>query len=278
MRLVRNASLILLAVVGVMAIGACGSSGSDVDPAREAEWASLVETKGGLDGLREEREQLRDALSAAKAMAEEEDEAQAEAGDESGGDAEEPMTVEEIEAKLATMDDEIVEKADSFMQTLVAYLNADPMIEGEAPTERQIAALRMKSSEDMVLAQEYIEKGGDYQRAISIYQNALSFDPENEELKAALETAMAERYMSEERFAQAKKGMTQDEIREVLGQVNLYNVRDYEDRDVTAWFFPTAEGGYAAAVWFRENKKSGELEAYQLKYDAVSPETQEQDS
>jgi tetratricopeptide (TPR) repeat protein len=278
MRLVRNASLILLAAVGVMAIGACGSSGSDVDPVREAEWASLVEAKGDLDGLREEREQLRDALSAARAMAEEEDEGEAEAGDESGGDAEEPMTVEEIEAKLATMEDEIVGKADSFMQTLVAYLNADPMIEGEAPTERQIAALRMKSSEDMVLAQEYIEKGGDYQRAISIYQNALTFDPENEELKAALEAAMSERYMSEERFAQAKKGMTQDEIREVLGQVNLYNVRDYEDRDVTAWFYPTAEGGFAAAVWFRENKKSGELEAYQLKYDAVSPETQEQDS
>jgi tetratricopeptide (TPR) repeat protein len=250
-----------------------------VDPVREAEWASLVEAKGELDGLREEREQLEEALAAAKEAVEEEGEGEeaVEAVEEGVGEGEVPMTVEEMEAKLEQMEKDIVDKADSFMQSLVAYLNADPMVEGEAPTERQIAALRMKSSEDMVLAQEYIDKGGDYQRAITIYENALGFDPDNEELKAALDQAMADRYMSEERFAQAKKGMTQDEVRQALGQVNLYNVREYEDRDVTAWFYPTAEGGYAAAVWFRENKKSGELEVYQIKYDAVNPEAGEAD-
>ena len=248
-----------------------------MDEAREAEWASLVEAKGQLDALRQEKAELEAMIETAAAADEEAEEDAAEAAEGEGADEEGEAlpTAEEMAAKLGTMEEEVVGKADEFMQGLVAYLNADPMIEGEAPTETQVAALRMKSSEDMVLAQEYIDKGGDYQRAMNIYQNSLMVDPDNEDLKAALEQAMIERYMSEERFAAAKKGMTQSEIRAVLGQVNLYNIREYEDRDVTAWFYPTAEGGFAAAVWFKENKRSGELEAYQLKYDAVSPETEE---
>ena len=272
MRLVRRLSLVYLAVVVVLSIGACGTGEPEVDEAREAEWASLVEAKGQLDALREEKAELEAMIETAAGAEDEEGEDAAE-GDEAAGDA---ATPEEMASQVASMEEEIVASADAFMEGLVAYLNADPMIEGEEPTERQIAALRMKSSEDMVLAQEYIDKGGDYQRAITIYQNSLMVDPDNEDLKAALEQAMTDRYMSEERFALAKKGMTQDEIRAVLGQVNLYNIREYEDRGVTAWFYPTAEGGYAAAVWFRENKRSGELEAYQLKYDAVSPSGEEE--
>ncbi|MDH3253500.1 MAG: hypothetical protein OEM62_00780 [Acidobacteriota bacterium] len=245
---------------------ACGPGEPKVDEARESEWAALIQAKAELDGMRQERSAL-EAQLAALAVAEEEP---AEEGAEEGAEA--ARSAEETQQKLDAMQEELVEKADGFIENLVGYLNADPMIEGEPPTERQLAAVRMKSSEDLVVAQEYIDKGGDYQRAINIYQNSLMIDPDNPELQAALESALASRWMSQERFALAKKGMTQDEIRGVLGQVNLYNVRDYEDRDVTAWFYPTAEGGYAAAVWFKENKKSGQLEAYQIKYDAVSPE------
>lgn len=271
MRFSRSLSLSCLAVLAISLFVACGGAEDAVDEVREAEWAALVEEKGRLDSLREEKAELEEQLS--MALSEEAgDEEAAEEGDGEG--AAEMPSPEEMQAKLAEMEEEVIQKADGFMEELVAYLNADPMIEGEAPTERQIAALRMKSSEDMVVAQEYIDKGGDYQRAINIYENSLQVDPDNENLKAALETAMNDRYMSEERFARAKKGMTQDEIREALGQVNLYNIREYEDRGVSAWFYPTAEGGYAAAVWFRENKRSGEQQVYQLKYDAVSPENQ----
>jgi hypothetical protein len=277
MRFSRSLSVFCFAVLALSLFVACGPAAPEVDEAREAEWASLVEAKGQLEALRQERVDLEAKLAATSSEDEEAEAADDEGGTEAerGGEGDADMlTPEEIEAKLAAMEEELTNKADEFMERLVAHLNADPMIEGEPPTERQIAAIRMKSSEDMVVAQEYIDKGGDHQRAINIYENSLMVDPDNESLKAALEKAMAERYMSEERFALAKKGMTQDEVREVLGQVNLYNIREYEDRDVTAWFYPTAEGGYASAVWFKENKRSGELEAYQIKYDAVNPENQ----
>ena len=60
-------------------------------------------------------------------------------------------------------------------------------------------------------------------------------------------------------------------LRRVLGQVNLHNIREYADKDVVAWFYPTAEDGSAAAVWFQPNKNSGALEVYQIKFDAIKP-------
>ena len=59
--------------------------------------------------------------------------------------------------------------------------------------------------------------------------------------------------------------------RRVLGQVNLHNVREYPDKDVVAWFYPTAEDGSAAAVWFQPAKDGGALEVYQIKFKAIDP-------
>jgi hypothetical protein len=83
--------------------------------------------------------------------------------------------------------------------------------------------------------------------------------------------------MDETRWAAAKKGMTEDDVRRVLGQVNLHNIREYPDKDVVAWFYPTAEDGSAAAVWFQPNKKSGVLEVYQIKFEAINPGATEED-
>ena len=148
------------------------------------------------------------------------------------------------------------------------------MIEGEPPSERQLAALHLKSDEDMIAAQEWIDKGGDYRRAIDIYNTALRFDPDNEALKEALATAEELRFMSEERFEEAKKGMTEAEVRAVLGQVNLHNIKDFPERKVRAWFYPTAEGGAAAAVWFKEGNDG--FKVYRVNYQEVKPKGEEE--
>ncbi len=121
------------------------------------------------------------------------------------------------------------------------------------------------------MAKEWVVKGGDYKRAIEIINTAMMFDADNPELEAALAEFEANRYMTEERFAAAEKGMSDAEVRKVLGQVNLHNVRDYPDKDVVAWFYPTAEDGSAAAVWFQPDEETGVLEAYQLKFKAIDP-------
>jgi hypothetical protein len=126
----------------------------------------------------------------------------------------------------------------------------------------------MKSAEDIALAQEYIDLGGDYRRAVEILETALSVDRDNPELQAAVEKAKEFRFTTKERFDQVKRGMTQDEVRALLGQVNLRNVREYPERKVVAWFYPK-QGGGAGAVFFEQ--KGDVFVVYKIDFEAVQP-------
>ena len=263
MQWTRSAVVVCLVVLAAIS---CGPSGpSEFELAQEAEWTALQEAKKALDEQRQRLAEMRQLVSAAPA------EGEGEEGAEGEGEAEPAPTA----ADVAALEEEIATTAEEFGGRLVTFLNADPMIEGEPPTERQLAALHMKSDEDIALAKEWIDKGGDYKRAIDIYNNALRFDPDNEAVKEALAQAEANRFMSEERFAAAKKGMTEADVRAALGQVNLHNVKPFPERKVTAWFYPTDEEGAAAAVWFRE-EKDGTNKVYRLNYTEVKPKEQEE--
>jgi hypothetical protein len=204
--------------------------------ASDAEWAWLQKTKAALDGQRAR-------LAAAPAPAD---------------IAADPKPVRETEALAAELN-----------RRLTEFINADPPVQGEPLSERQKAAIRMKSDEDILLARQFIERGGDYQRAIDIYREALVVDPGNPKLRDELVRAQARRYMARETFEQVKEGMEQEEVRLLLGQPNLHNVREYPERGVTGWFYPKDTTGAAAAVWF--HKEGGRTLVYLLDYDALAP-------
>jgi len=236
----------LIALSGLGLTACAPQAKVDDTSARDAEWAEIQKQHGEL-------EQKRQQLAAASAPA---------AGEAAAGEA-----AAATGGATAPGQQEVDELTQSFNERLVAFINANPPVVGEPPTEQQLAAIRMKSDEDMVVADEYIEKGGDYRRAIKIYQDILTADPDNEKLKAALASAEERRFMTKERFAQAKKGMTEQDVREALGPVNLRNVRHFDKDDVTAWYYPLDERGAAAAVWFRPEKKG--LIVYQTQFDAI---------
>lgn len=258
---------LVCAILAVLALSvACGGGGAaKEDQARSEEWAWLTETQQTLIAKRQELAGLKDQLEATVVEEVVEGDTVAEIVD----------NTEDLAAQIERLEGEVESLTEEFGNRLVAFINADPMIEGEAPTEQQVQALRMKSGEDIILAQEWIDRGGDYKRAIEIISTALLYDTDNADLKAALAAAEADRYMTEERWAAAKKGMTENDIRKALGQVNLHNIREYPDKDVVAWFYPVAEDGSAAAVWFQPNKKSGVLEVYQIKFEAIRPDQAE---
>lgn len=164
---------------------------------------------------------------------------------------------------------EVDRQALEFNRRLIDFINAEPPVEGEPLTERQLAALRLKSDEDILRAREFIERGGDYQGAIAIYEDALAVDPDNPRLKEGLATARARRYMTAELFTRVKPGMSEDQVRALLGQPNLHNVRDYPERGVVAWFYPKDASGAAAAVWFERQESRAAV--YKVDFDAIEP-------
>jgi tetratricopeptide (TPR) repeat protein len=187
--------------------------------------------------------------------------------------------LDEQRARLAGTPDPKLQRetqglSDELNRRLIEFLNADPPVQGEPLKARQREALRMKSDEEAHLARTYIEQGGDYQRAIDIYKEALVVDPGNPGLKGELARAEAQRYMARDTFAQAQKGMDPDAVRRLLGQPNLNNVRGYPDRNVVGWFYPRDTSGAAAAVWF--HKEDGRLVVYLTDFDAVNPRSASQ--
>ncbi len=155
------------------------------------------------------------------------------------------------------------------MSRLIGFINDQGIAVGGELTDVQLGAIRMKTSEEVLLAQEYIDRGGDYAKAIDIYNLSMQFDPDNEELKAALAAAEENQYMTKERFGAVKKKMTQDEVRAAIGQVNLRNIKLYEDEGTVAWFY-RKEDGSAAGVWFKESKKGADdWFVYTTKFNAV---------
>lgn len=233
---------LVCAVLGTAALATgCGKSRDEAgaaprSPASEAEWAWLQKTQ---QTLAEQRARL----------------AAADPADTKIADALHKQT-----AALAA----------ELNARLVGFINADPPMQGQPLTRRQQAAIRMKSDEDVLLAREFIDAGGDYQRAIEIYKEALAVDPGYARLEEELAKAQARRYTTREAFAQLKKGMSQDEVRGLLGPPNLHSVRDYPNRGVVGWFYPRDASGAAAAVWFA--KSDGGYALYLFDFDALQPQ------
>lgn len=239
----RHRACLLLGLLALLP--GCGPRQEERQDARQtevtvAEWDWLQQTKQRLDEQRERLAQLEGRLEAGKPPSEE----------------------------VLRLRKEVDDLGEDFNRRLVEYVNAHAS-SGETPGERQLAAIRMKSDEDILLAREYIEEAGDYRRAIEIYETALAADPENPRLRTELETAKARRYVTRERFALVREGMAQEEVRRLLGPPNLQDVREYPERGVTAWFYPKDASGAAAAVWFRKGDST--IEAYQLDFDAIQP-------
>ncbi len=240
----------VLAALLAAALAAAGCRG-EAEPRRgarlgdEAEWTWLQAAKHQLDA---ERSRL-DALGGPAAPPA--------AGGAQGTPSPREQLSREVDAGTVQLG-----------RRLVAYINADPPIEGAALSARQLAAIRMESDEEIVVAHQFMTRAGDYRRACEIYEAALATDPQNPRLREELAHARAARYVTVERFALASPGMTGDQVRAALGPPNANDIRGYPDKGVVGWFYPKDAGGAAAAVWFE--KRQGQLLVYYCDWNAVA--------
>jgi len=165
---------------------------------------------------------------------------------------------------------ETARRAAAYQRRLQRYLERHAPEAGQPPSAHEGAALHMRSDEELRAAREYIDRAGDYRRAMEICAAALALDPGYPPLEHQLAAAQAARYMTAARFAPIKPGMTAAEVQRLLGPPNAHDVREYPRRGLVAWFYPKDAGGGAAAVWFRK-AGSGTGPVFQVDFDAVDP-------
>ena len=257
-------SFLLTACLLTLPLVGCAASDDQAEDPNTALWAEVQQMQKSLAATRAEIAEEQAQLEAAAEEGADVAEAAAEEVAEEGAEA--APTPEELEAKIAELTDKALDQAEEFTGKLIEYINESGITEGQPLTPEQRQAFDWKAEEDIRIAQEYIDEGGDYSRAIDIYNASLMSDPENQALLDAKTKAEELQFMTEERFAAVKKGMSQDEVRGLIGMVHNRNKRDYEDQAMVGWFYPR-DGGGAAGVFFKE--KNGEWLVTLADFEAV---------
>ena len=224
--------------------------------ARAEAWTKIQEEHEALSGQRSELAELRQRVAAGAEGLEVEE----------GQDAEGLLA--ELQEEIAAKVKSATEAADAFSVNLVNFINDAGAAVGEEPPEL-LAALRMKTDEDIELAEEYVREGGDYRRAIDILERSKEIDPEYARRDEILVGFQDMRYVSDGRFAQIEKGMSEAAVTDILGRVYHRNIREYDEQDVIAWFYPKdpeeAGPNAAAAVFFQE--RGGALKVYRTQWE-----------
>jgi tetratricopeptide (TPR) repeat protein len=247
-----SVALLCCCLLGPAVLTACGGSADDEDPASmtraaaaDSEWIWLEKAHQTLTAKREE-------LAGAR---------QARRGQETA----------EADPAVQALALDVRARTEEYRRRLLDFINRNPPPAGEKASGRTLEALRLKSDEDILVAREHIDEGGDYRTAIDIYEAALAVDPDNPRLREELERAQARRYMTRERFEQVQEGMTADQVRTLLGSPNVNDVREYPERGVTGWFYARDARGGAAAVWFEKKGRNGQQVVYEVAFDALPP-------
>ena len=255
-RMFRTSVALATVLFALASLSACSSKDTkeaQKQAERAARLGELQQQKQDLETARQNLAQMKESLEQAK----------------NGETAEgEKVDVDQLQVDVNKKESQVAEMADSLNQALVEYINDGAPVAGEQPGPNEQQALHMKADEDMILAKEYITEGGEYARAIGIYQDILKFDPNNQKVKDAMAQAEADRYMDEERFSQVKKGMNEDQVSALLGPANSANRRTYPKKKLVAWFYPKSAEGDAAAVYMRQ--KGEHYEVYETKFNAVA--------
>ncbi|HUP65268.1 MAG TPA: tetratricopeptide repeat protein [Thermoanaerobaculia bacterium] len=112
-------------------------------------------------------------------------------------------------------------------------------------------AARLWANEHLRLGDAYMNVLSRYERAIEMYQRALSVDPANEEARKRIDLAQSRRFVSIDAFAGIRDGMSESDVESRLGQPRedwIKHVRQ-DQRLFSVWIYPRSDGA-AAAVYF----------------------------
>lgn len=244
MRLARlTVAIVLVAGLGL----GCGAK-KDKAPAFDlaGEFAKVKAARSELTTVREQLGKLRQELTQLQAIEK--------------PTPEQAARKTALEAQLKQAQSAFDEAFNNDQSVLSAFLNVvlnDEALRGSSETRQ---ALALYAQESLLNARDFMDRAGDYRRAIELietaegYFTAINATPPPELLTAKAE-AKAKRYISKENFDRIKKGMTEEQVKAITGTPFYANVREnnVKGKKVVSWLL-NRQDGEAAAVYFERGK------------------------
>jgi hypothetical protein len=265
MRAYRIVSCFVGVIITLSLVNGCSRGPSE----EELKQAELAEQFATITQLYETVLQTRaDLASARSSVAEIESVAERQRTDDQKAMLEQlPARIEEL---TATQDATFEELQGNLAEYLNVALNEFP----DSPDTAR--ALEIYSEEAIIVADDIVQKSGDYSKAIDHLASAENlFHQSGMTPHPPLVTRISElddwRFITRERFDAVKKDMTKEEVKELVGVPYYQNVKVDEKRGVEMWLYRKREGG-AAAISFRI--KTGKV--YHMNFDAVKPKVAEE--
>jgi tetratricopeptide (TPR) repeat protein len=112
-------------------------------------------------------------------------------------------------------------------------------------------AAAVMAREKIVLGDVYMSVLSRYDKAISLYREALEIEPENPHARERITLGEERRFVSLDSFSAVKQGMKEDEVRRLVGLPREDWIRQViQNRRVySVWIYPKSDGG-ASAIYF----------------------------
>lgn len=240
---VKGSFLIAFLIVALSACGGGDKQGSSTFDAT-AELAKVKQARDVLNTARDELAATRTELAGLESKSRLSDEEQARKA--------------ELELQVKALEDRFDEAYNADQAALANFLNVALNDLPQAP--ETLEALELYASEAIRNAKERIAKAGDYGRAIDQLETAKQyFDaiqaPVPTDLQAAIDEATSMRYLTRERFDQVKKGMSEDDVKLIVGTPFYANIRENEVRGkkIVTWLY-TRDDNEVAALYFQNGK------------------------
>ena len=129
-------------------------------------------------------------------------------------------------------------------------------------------AVPILAREKVMIGDQYMNLLSRYDSAIESYRAALEIDPSNEEARQRIAAAEGRRYVAMGTFAGVKAGMSDEEVRGMLGLPREDWIKQVvqNGRVYSVWIYPKADGG-ASAIYFDNGI------VYHTNWNAAAPAT-----
>lgn len=245
--MLRKAVVVSIALLAVLALG-CGKGaakkGTTFDLQGEfakvkAARQELVSARQGLDQV---KAQLADLQAKPRLT------------------AEEKQQKSQLEGEVKTAQTKFDDAFSKDQSTLSGFLNTVLNDEKLRNTPEAREALQLYGEEAVRNAEDFIRVSGDYRKAIDLLETAQGYfeyvsAPVPEDLKDTLAKAKEMRYITKDRFDKVKKGMSEDQVKELTGTPFYANVRENEvkGQKVVSWLLNREDGG-VAGIYFEKGK------------------------